>query len=279
MQIVEVQGDAQRNDAGKAAKNAATKRGAKRDAQRQDEDGCHTADLSKIPVSAQEEALQVRAVVPPEGAIPLVTTANISCPMVCLQMWPWYTERLFHAYCYKMAHSSFADDLTLAEEKHTMLAQYYGNVQVLSARSALYDIVSSSDVAASSGVIYQRDIQHLSERGHRWYADIFINYFRHVVTNLVLRAVGVQLGRLHHLSAEGIQEILEASADDVQHAETSMLEHSRKETCEVTESLAGASKGGGEGGRAGEEGGPGFSDVHTGREVEVEEKRQTVLLT
>eukprot|EP00798_Chlamydomonas_sp_ICE-L_P007716 gene7716-884_t len=106
---------------------------------------------------------------------------------------------LFHAYCYKMAHSSFADDLTLAEEKHTMLAQYYGNVQVLSARSALYDIVSSSDVAASSGVIYQRDIQHLSERGHRWYADIFINYFRHVVTNLVLRAVGVQLGRLHHL--------------------------------------------------------------------------------
>eukprot|EP00798_Chlamydomonas_sp_ICE-L_P007667 gene7667-824_t len=79
---------------------------------------------------------------------------------------------IFHAYCYKMAHSSFADNLTLAEEKHTMLAQYYGNVQVLSARSALYDIVSSSNVVDSdvaARVIYQRDLLHLMERGHRWH--------------------------------------------------------------------------------------------------------------
>eukprot|EP00798_Chlamydomonas_sp_ICE-L_P007715 gene7715-883_t len=105
---------------------------------------------------------------------------------------------LFEAFCYSQSNHTFDRELDLAEDKHTLIAKYYGNVQVLSARSAFFDYVKGAgDVPLGS--IYECDGIHLIESGHRWYSDLIINYIRHIALRLATRVVAVELGGWHHL--------------------------------------------------------------------------------
>eukprot|EP00798_Chlamydomonas_sp_ICE-L_P007714 gene7714-882_t len=114
---------------------------------------------------------------------------------------------LFEVYCYKQSKYTFDGELELAEEKHHLAGQvlwqragkaWLPDWLVLSARSAFFDYVKgTADVHHDT--IYDRDIQHLNERGHRWYSDLIINYIRHIALRLATRVVAVELGGWHHL--------------------------------------------------------------------------------
>ncbi|GAX76860.1 hypothetical protein CEUSTIGMA_g4306.t1 [Chlamydomonas eustigma] len=64
----------------------------------------------------------------------------------------------------------------LAEELHHLIAQYYGNVQVLSIRNVLYHTILAHPDQRDLDIY--RDSIHLQTLGHILYADVVIHFLR-----------------------------------------------------------------------------------------------------
>jgi hypothetical protein len=108
---------------------------------------------------------------------------------------------LFSAYSDYQAHGSFVgkskEGENLSQDKHVMIAEYYGVVQALSVRAAFWQIVAAASEDDPNKVIYLgrhflNDLIHVTPYGHRWYSDIFISYFRDIVTEMLAKR---RLGR------------------------------------------------------------------------------------
>eukprot|EP00798_Chlamydomonas_sp_ICE-L_P019820 gene19820-26505_t len=100
------------------------------------------------------------------------------------------------------ATSGTVPEVHLAQGKHSIIAEYYGNVQLLSARAALNQMMNASapkgsDIHAfDKRLIYMghfRDQMHVSLTGHRWYADMIINYIRQVATEVIIKMIVAQV--------------------------------------------------------------------------------------
>jgi hypothetical protein len=102
---------------------------------------------------------------------------------------------LFEAFAWRHSKGKFAGDTKfpyhLGQEKHSLIAEYYGMVQMLSVRAALFQLMNSS--MDPERLIYTpggdkntpSDMLHVSPVGHRFYADIIIHFFRDVATSLL----------------------------------------------------------------------------------------------
>ncbi|GAX73476.1 hypothetical protein CEUSTIGMA_g928.t1 [Chlamydomonas eustigma] len=92
----------------------------------------------------------------------------------------------FEAFSWKQSTGIFYGSGTsggiLAQEKHNLITEYYGEVQVLSVRAALYQVLNATDNPQHLIYIWQEhafsDFLHVAPLGHRWYADIIITYLR-----------------------------------------------------------------------------------------------------
>ena len=76
----------------------------------------------------------------------------------------------------------------LPEDFQLIFAQYYGNIQVLSARNALFQTLSAMGVDSMSKLSwFEPDTVHPQALGHRAYADILIHMFQTYVREQVIR--------------------------------------------------------------------------------------------
>jgi hypothetical protein len=73
---------------------------------------------------------------------------------------------------------------TLAQDKHKLLTEYYAEVQVLSVRAALFSMMNGTMDPDRLIHLGPKDLHHLSLVGHRWLADIVIQYFQRTASNL-----------------------------------------------------------------------------------------------
>ena len=76
----------------------------------------------------------------------------------------------------------------LPEDFHVIFAQYYGNIQVVSARNALYHKIK--EIGAASLTLlnwYEVDLIHPKDEGHKMYADLLINFFQHFTREQIIR--------------------------------------------------------------------------------------------
>ncbi|KAG1663016.1 hypothetical protein FOA52_016031 [Chlamydomonas sp. UWO 241] len=91
----------------------------------------------------------------------------------------------FEAFSWAHASGSFYGDGgkgetgRLSQDKHGLLDEWYGDVQMLSVRAALFPVLAASDDPLRLVYVDKNgpsDFIHVSLIGHRWYADLIIEY-------------------------------------------------------------------------------------------------------
>jgi hypothetical protein len=83
---------------------------------------------------------------------------------------------MFEAYSPYQARSTFIGvgphGENLSQDKHALIAEYYGEVQLLSVRAALWQIISASGDETNNliylGRQFLHDMIHVTPYGHRW---------------------------------------------------------------------------------------------------------------
>eukprot|EP00798_Chlamydomonas_sp_ICE-L_P016899 gene16899-23175_t len=84
-----------------------------------------------------------------------------------------------------------------AQDKHIPIAEYYGIIQALGTRAALFQQLQATG-DEDNRLIYlgrdhqKQDLVHVSNYGHRWFADIMINYLQQVPSAVVPKAMVTQ---------------------------------------------------------------------------------------
>eukprot|EP00798_Chlamydomonas_sp_ICE-L_P030737 gene30737-35773_t len=76
-----------------------------------------------------------------------------------------------------------------------LIAEYYGNIQFLSVRPVIWQVLKATndtrDRLIYLGHNFNKDMLHVTSYGHRWYADILINYFQEVAATLVTKMLAL----------------------------------------------------------------------------------------
>ncbi|GAX73477.1 hypothetical protein CEUSTIGMA_g929.t1 [Chlamydomonas eustigma] len=84
----------------------------------------------------------------------------------------------------------------LPQDRHVTIAEYYGEIQVVSARAALWQLMKASEddgnLLIFLGRHFSNDMIHVTPFGHRWYADLLINYLREITTVVLTRQIAAQ---------------------------------------------------------------------------------------
>jgi len=104
----------------------------------------------------------------------------------------------------------------MGQDKHQIIGEYYGDVQMLSARAALYQMITAAGADFTRLIFVGKghDMLHVNLVGHRWYADLIISYLRGVTTELVARQVAAEAlgGEGGALVVTGAQAVLAGGA-------------------------------------------------------------------